>query len=625
METAVRRAEVVAETCAQLMKTKNHRRITPHPPFVVFDMTKVAARAGGFLTAIFFCALLALPLGAPALTKARSGRTITTASPHEAPIVTNTNDNGPGSLRQAVVDAQDGDTISFDISSPALSRIASSAVAIALSGGELVINNNITVSGPGANMLEITRDNAASPFRIFKINAGHTVTIRGLTISNGAAAAGGGIYNDHGFLTVDRCALTGNSASGPAYGGGGIYNDGTNSGNATLLITHSLLRGNSAPNGFGGGVASGGFNGGNATVHVVNSTLSGNSASLGGGGAIDQDGSSGGTASLMIASSTLGDNSGAAGIYSVLSSVKIGNSILKTGGSEPNIISNGGVVTSAGYNLSNDIARGFLTSGSDQAGTDPMLGPLKDNGGPTFTYAPLVNSPAIDQGKSDVIPALTAVSDQRGSVRPINDPGVFNAPGGDGSDIGAVELTGGPHLSSAASWKNHGGAGDFGINLPLAEVGIECRSGGPGDEYKIILNFAQPVSFSGAQVISGIGQISATNLMTNKAAPIRNSASAATQIALNLTGVTNAQIITIALFDVDDGSTHNDVGIRLGVLVGDTTGNGTVNASDVSLVKVQSGQPVGADNFHADIITNGAINASDVSAIKLNSGTGLVR
>ncbi len=568
--------------------------------------------------------LLALPSAAVALTKAQAGRTssaVRVNNPHEAPIVTNTSDNGPGSLRQALADAQDGDTLTFDISP----TVPSSAVVIGLTSGELAINNNITVNGPGANALEITRDSAATPFRIFKINAGHSVTIRGLTISNGSAATGAGIYNNHGFLTVDSCALTGNSASGPAYGGGGIYNDGTNSGSATLHVTHSLLYGNSAPNGFGGGIANGGFSGGSATLNVVDSTFVGNSASIGGGGAIDQDSSSGGNAFLMIASSTLSGNSGAAGIYSVFSSVTIGNTILKTGSSGSNIFSSGAVVTSAGYNLSNDNGGGFLHSSSDQPNIDPMLGPLKDNGGPTLTCAPLVNSPAVDQGRSDAIPALTTVSDQRGSARPINDPAVPDAPGSDGSDIGAVELTTGLHQSSARSWKTHGEAGDFGIDLPLADVGIECRSGGPDDEYKVIVNFAEPITFSGAQVISGIGEIATTNLMKSKSMHLPNGGSGGTQLTLNLTGVTNAQIITIALFDVDDGTRHNDVGIRMGVLVGDTTGNGTVNASDVSLVKIQSGQPVSADNFHADIVANGAINASDVSAAKLNSGTGLIR
>ena len=65
-----------------------------------------------------------------------------------------------------------------------------------------------------------------------------------------------------------------------------------------------------------------------------------------------------------------------------------------------NLDSWSGSVTSLGYNLSNDNGGGFLTAMGDQINTDPMLGPLQDNGGPTFTHALLTGSPAIDAGKT---------------------------------------------------------------------------------------------------------------------------------------------------------------------------------------------------------------------------------
>ena len=72
---------------------------------------------------------------------------------HAATItVTNTNDSGPGSLRQAVGSAQNGDTIVFDLELPA---------TIFLTSEELVINRNITISGPGANLLAVSRDQNA--------------------------------------------------------------------------------------------------------------------------------------------------------------------------------------------------------------------------------------------------------------------------------------------------------------------------------------------------------------------------------------------------------------------------------------------------------------------------------
>ena len=67
----------------------------------------------------------------------------------------------------------------------------------------------------------------------------------------------------------------------------------------------------------------------------------------------------------------------------------------------------------------------------------------------------------------------------------------------------------------------------------------------------------------------------------------------------------------------------SNVSIPMGVLLGDTTGNGTVTGTDVSQTKLQSGQPVSASNFREDVNANGAINGTDVSRVKLKSGTAL--
>ena len=95
------------------------------------------------------------------------------------------------------------------------------------------------------------------------------------------------------------------------------------------------------------------------------------------------------------------------------------------------------------------------------------------------------------------------------------------------------------------------------------------------------------------------------------------------QVTLNLTGVTNAQTLTLALFDVNDGVKSGDVGVRLGMLIGDTSGNATVNSTDVSQTKLRSGQAAGAANFRSDINASGGINATDVSSVKIKSGTSL--
>ena len=94
-------------------------------------------------------------------------------------------------------------------------------------------------------------------------------------------------------------------------------------------------------------------------------------------------------------------------------------------------------------------------------------------------------------------------------------------------------------------------------------------------------------------------------------------------VTIPLTNVTNAQTVIVELAAVDDGTGQRNVSIPCRFLLGDTTGNGSVNASDVSLTKSKSGQAVDSSNFRTDVTVNGSINASDVSSVKLKSGTAL--
>jgi hypothetical protein len=420
-------------------------------------------------------------------------------------IVTSTADNGAGTLRSALASAANGDTIAFSI-----------AGTITLTSGELLVTKNLNILGPGPANLAVD-GNAAN--RVFHIAPSNTVTITGLTITNGEASkspplgilAGDGIYNDHATLTVSNCTVSGGSASylgaifnhGSGSGsasltiinstvsgnnGGGIYNAGGFGGSATLRMTNSTLarnptgsygggivndgnsgsadavlvnstvRGNSADS-YGGGIFNEGYRG-SASLLIINCTLSGNSSSEGGG--IYNHGPFG-NAMLQICQSTLSGNRANAqggGIFndagnlfiqnSTLSSnfagqgggilnhdgfVEIGSTILHAGASGENIY---GEVRSDGFNLSTDDGGGFLTAPGDKIYTDPKLGPLQNNGGPTFTHALLGGSPAIDQGRS----FTASATDQRGTgfARTVDDPAVANATGGDGTDIGAFEV-----------------------------------------------------------------------------------------------------------------------------------------------------------------------------------------
>ena len=357
--------------------------------------------------------------------------------------------NCPGSgcrLRDALAAATDGDTINFSVTTPA---------TITLTSGQLVVGNSVAISGPGADQLSVN-GNAAS--LVFYINSGLTVTISGLTITNGSADNGSGIYNDHSNLTVSSSTVSDNSAS---YGGG-IFNDGGFDGLsfASLTINTSTVSGNSASV-IGGGILNFGPDG-IVDLTINNSTVSGNLATSGGdGGGIYNDGFDG-LADLTINNSTVSGNSATSGggiynsgggfppFFQGLATVTIQDTILNAGASGENIYNDSGAVTSQGYNLSSDNGGGFLTATGDQINTNPMLGPLQDNGGPTFTHALLSGSPAIDKGDpnfnpNDFNPPM--LYDQRGP----GFPRVVN----NRIDIGAFEVQTIVCPQGKGYWKNN--------------------------------------------------------------------------------------------------------------------------------------------------------------------------
>jgi len=257
---------------------------------------------------------------------------------HAATItVTSTADSGPNTLRQTLVDALDGDMIDFNLTYPA---------TITLTTGQLMVGKSVTISGPGADNLAVDGNGNG---RVFYIGSGKTVTISGLTITHGDRAgttfpanAGGGIFNDHGTLTVNNSTVSGNLA----YVGGGIFNDGEGEfGSATLTITNSTVSGNETF--AGGGIYNDGESSGSATLTITDSTLSDNSAVHDGGG-ISNDGGAMGSATMTITSSTLSSNSASrsGGIYNTEAALTISNTILNAGTSGANIFNEFGTVAS---------------------------------------------------------------------------------------------------------------------------------------------------------------------------------------------------------------------------------------------------------------------------------------
>src|SRR2546430_5330689 len=94
-------------------------------------------------------------------------------------------------------------------------------------------------------------------------------------------------------------------------------------------------------------------------------------------------------------------------------------------------------------------------------------------------------------------------------------------------------------------------------------------------------------------------------------------------VTVNMTKVTNAQVITISLNNVSDKTNVGNVSLPMGVLEGDTTGNRQVNSSDIAQTQSQSGQPVTADNFREDVTVDGLVNSSDIAFVQSQSGTAL--
>lgn len=369
-------------------------------------------------------------------------------------VVNNNSDGSAGSLRSVIANACGSSTITF---------AANVRGAINLTSGELLINKNLTITGPGLNLLSVQRSAASGTpdFRVFNIAPSSDATISGLTIANGNTPGtnGGGIYNNGGTLTVSNSTLSGNAASGGA-GGGAIANS-----VGTVTITNSTLSGNSA--GFGGG----GINNFRGTVTLINSTISGNTTSGGHGGGIYNSGDSG-TDTVVVTNSTISGNTAShiglgiglgGGIYdgggrvTVINSTISGNTAQFRGGG---ITTNGtlranntiialntsptgpdvyGVLNSQGFNVVGiGLGASITAQPTDQIGATAAqlnLGPLQNNGGPTQTHALLSASIAIDKGQS-----FGATTDQRGFTRPVDLPGTPNGNGGDGSDIGAFEV-----------------------------------------------------------------------------------------------------------------------------------------------------------------------------------------
>ena len=341
--------------------------------------------------------------------------------------VSNLNDAGPGSLRQAVLDAN---------TNPGSDRVlfqSGLTGQITLNTGELQITDGTEVLGPGPDKLTVSGNNVSGIFHVNPANAPNMppVTISGLRMVGGTTNAGGAIASKYTDLTVANAVLSQNNATSL---GGGVATEG-----GSLVIRSSTVSANSAQNGGGGIFHAPETDGLGMTIQ--NSTVTGNTVGdlgFGGGGvAFWQPGTA--TASLKIESTTIANNSttnstyGGGGLYAyggvskTLTNTIIGDN---TAPVNPDVVVPASSL-SATFSLIENPTGATITDGPNIIGQDPKLGTLADNGGPTPTQALQAGSPAIDQGKASGV-------DQRGAPRPFDFAGIALA-GSNQADIGAYE------------------------------------------------------------------------------------------------------------------------------------------------------------------------------------------
>ena len=218
--------------------------------------------------------------------------------------------DGVLSLREAITQANantDSDTITFDASL--------NGTEIDLTGGQMTISENVTITGNGAANTIIDAQQASRIFTVDGTGGTKAVTISSLTLKNGSVTGSGGAIVNRENLTISNCTLSGNSATGD----GGVVDT-----NATVSFIGCTITGNSAVNG--------GVSATNGSVSFSNCTVSNNSATSSGGVTI-------GNGTYTFSGSTFSSNTasgggviGGNGTYTATDCTFSGNSSTGSGG-----------------------------------------------------------------------------------------------------------------------------------------------------------------------------------------------------------------------------------------------------------------------------------------------------
>lgn len=346
--------------------------------------------------------------------------------------VGNLSNSGPGSLRQAVLDANaaaGADVVAFQ---------SGLTGTLTLTSGEILITDSVEIRGPGAGVLAIHGNGTSRIFRVQNALSAVDAVVSGLTLTHGsgrfggavavfeenltlrnavisdssALFSGGNLYMEGGFLSIQESMITG----GAADAGGGIAVEG-----GFLTIDRSTVAANQADRG-------GGIYAANALVQIASSTISGNNASSSGGGAFGEF-----LTTFEARYTTVSGNSAglAGGSFNLQSqSILVLDHAIVANGTPQDLVQSGSFISAVRSLIE---APGGAINGvnaDNLLGVDPGLAPLADNGGPTQTHALLPGSPALNAG-DPAASASAPLTDQRG-------PGFVRIAGGR-ADLGSYE------------------------------------------------------------------------------------------------------------------------------------------------------------------------------------------
>ncbi len=436
--------------------------------------------------------------------------------------VTNLNDaalGGPdsaGTLRQAIADANsspDADVIQFAANlSGAVHLAIIGDIDVSVGASGLLISSPITIRG-NSNGITIDRAPTATDQRLVRLTPAGNLTLDSITLAGGTARG----------QSVGSGQTAGNGL------GGAIYNQGTLALIGSTLSGNSAVGGNAGTGGTGGAGLGGAIYNDGGSISIENSTVSGNFASSGSGtstatsfaGALYSK-----NGSLSIYNSTIVNNAATSAFQIFI--IGVGVAQTATAHIDSSIIAQLGTSTN-GFDLlaTNDNGGHIDVSGANNlirkqndyqtiavSSADPMLGPLADHDGPTFTHAPMANSPVIDHGANP----LQLANDQRG--------GLYARVAGGIADIGAVEFqtVAGPALQGDYNRNNLVDAADFVVWQMTQGTHVPKYSGadGNGDSFVDAIDYNLWRNHFGSSLPGGaavsVATVDATNIESRQPA-----------------------------------------------------------------------------------------------------------